>query len=118
MSREWVSAELLSEHPGRITCLLDQEFEVVKPWSDYGFSGINGRPVLLRWQVGVKGVFCAVHYSNRQGWRVLVEYRGEMAGMEADEVWPEIPLQSFLSCCAPLVCTDLHDLGKEAANDD
>jgi hypothetical protein len=118
MSSQWFAYDQLNERPGLITHLLDQEFELVRPWGHLGAEGVNGRPVLLRWQVGARGVVCAIHFRNRRGWEVLMEYRGDMRGMEADEVWPVVPLQDFLICCAPLGAQGSHDLSKGAANDE
>ena len=118
MGSLWFDYESLNERPGLITRLLEQEFEVVKPWRDIGPSGANGRPVLLPWQVGSRGVVVAIQYRRAYGWRVLAEYRGDWQGLSLDECWPEIPLQEFLHSCAPFGATGTHDLSREAANDE
>jgi hypothetical protein len=117
MGSQWFDIGLINERPGLVSRLLEQEFEVVRPWRHLGGCGANGRPVLLPWRVGARGVVVAIHYRNRDGWRVLVEYHGDWQGMSMDECWPEIPLQEFLHCSAPLSATGSLDTSKEAAND-
>jgi hypothetical protein len=117
MRNQWLSSEAISARPGRIIELLDRQFTVVEPWRDFGVSGVNQRPVLLRWQVGVKGIVCAIVFDTHQGWQVKVEYLDYPLGMAPDEVWPDIPLQEFLYCCEPVEATRWPDANMEAAND-
>ncbi len=117
MRNQWLTSEVISNHPGRIIELLDRQFIVVRPWNDFGPGGVNRMPVLLRWQVGVKGVVCAIIYDSHQGWQVKVEYLDSSADMAMDEIWPDIQLQEFLRCCEPIEAVRIPDTCMEAAND-
>lgn len=99
------SLSVVAERPGRLLELVHRVFVVTRPWPDMGPVGINQRPVLLPWQVGTRGNVVAVQFDGST-WRVMCELEdqqeGYLRGFEVDEVFPEIPLQHFLSCTAAL----------------
>jgi hypothetical protein len=97
--------------------LLHQEFEVVRPWRDLGPRGVNQRPVLLPWQVGTRGVVVSLIFDASR-WNVRVEYRDPPPSMDADEMWPEIPLHEFLHSCEPISEPTEFAYQQGAANDD
>jgi hypothetical protein len=121
MDRGWFGGaeKGLVQSPGRIVELIDRQFRVIAPWPELGVRGMNGRPVLESWKVGTVGIVCALLFDKHNGWEVRVEYKDYPASMEADEVWPEIPLQYFLRCTEPqavLFVVPNHEQG--AANDE